>query len=371
MIYLDNAATTLKKPPEVAAAMKRALETCGGSGRGGHQAAQKASEILYQCREEAAGLFHMKNPERVVLTSNATHALNIAIHGLIQPGKKVLISGFEHNAVYRPLMVLEKEGVQTLTLHTPLFEPEMAVHLFEEALRDDIGLVVCIHVSNVFGYILPVERIAETCRAKGVNMIIDASQSAGLLPINGDSYPVWCMPGHKGLYGPQGTGLLLVPPELSLKPFMSGGTGGNSLAAEMPPYYPDRLEAGSHNSPGAAGLAAGIRHLRKQKEEGWPGLPLLRQTANALALVPGVRVFYASHLFCQTGVISFLYRDWPSERVAGSLSEQNIAVRGGLHCAPLAHKTAGTDPQGTVRVGLSQYNTFRDIQALVKALERL
>jgi len=372
MIYLDNAATTLKKPPEVARAMQQALESCGGAGRGGHQAAVAAENILYQCRQDAADIFHMENPERVILTCNATHALNIAIHALAKPGYRTVISGFEHNAVYRPLMALHAGGVQTTVVPTPLFEPEMALHLFEEALsKDNVCLAVCIHVSNVFGYILPVERIAEICRSKGIPMIVDASQSAGILPIRGDSYPVWCMPGHKGLYGPQGTGLLLVPPGMPLEPFMHGGTGGNSQSTEMPAFLPDRLEAGTHNAPGIAGLSAGIRHVLKQNGNPWPGLPLLQQAANMLSVIPGLRVFSSPRLFCQTGVVSFVRMGMESEMVSGLLGEQGIAVRGGMHCAPLAHKTAETDKHGTVRVGLSQYNTLKDIQLLVKALRRI
>jgi selenocysteine lyase/cysteine desulfurase len=200
LIYLDNAATTLYKPPEVTAAVQRAIKTCGGAGRGGHIAAHIAAETLFECREAASELFSMSEPERVILTSNATHALNIVIKSFAKPGKTVLISGYEHNAVLRPLLALEIAGVKPMTLPTPLFDTEAVVRRFEEALdrSDDVCLVVCIHVSNVFGFILPVERIAELCRARGIIMVVDASQSAGLLPVNGDLYPYWCMPGHKG-----------------------------------------------------------------------------------------------------------------------------------------------------------------------------
>ena len=371
MIYLDNAATTLRKPPEVASAMRRALENCGGAGRGGHAAAARAAQEIYQCREAAAGLFHMKDPARVILTANATQALNLAIKGLAGPGARVLISGFEHNAVTRPLAALGAQGVKTVILPTPLFEPEMALHLFEEALSDGgAALCVCIHVSNVFGYVLPVERIAALCRDKGVPLIVDASQSAGILPIEGDSGPIWCMPGHKGLYGPQGTGMLLLPPGMELPPQCHGGTGGNSRSPDMPSFYPDRLEAGTHNAPGAAGLAAGIRFVKK-KGNGRADSALLKRAADLLSVIRGVRVYTAPHFFCQTGVVSFTVREDDSEWAADALSEQGIAVRGGLHCAPLAHKTADTFEKGAVRVSLSHFTAPKDIDALARAVAKI
>ncbi|MDR0293123.1 MAG: aminotransferase class V-fold PLP-dependent enzyme [Oscillospiraceae bacterium] len=367
LIYLDNAATTLHKPPEVGAAMQRALNTCGGAGRGGHAAAQKAAEVLFDCREAAARLFQMSGPDRVILTCNATHALNMAIKSLAKPGKSVLISGYEHNAVVRPLGSLEAAGVKTVPLPTPLFEPDAVVKRFEEALDDSVCLAVCIHVSNVFGFVLPVERVAELCRARGVPMIVDASQSAGLLPINGDLYPYWCMPGHKSLYGPQGTGLLLVPPGGMLAPLMEGGTGGDSRNPRMPEYLPDRLEAGTHNAPGAAGLAAGIRYLTKNGTD--YTAPLTRQTAEELSGIKGVEVY--SNPACQTGPVSFRIEGKDSETTATLLSDRGIAVRGGLHCAPLAHNTVGTEATGTARAAFSHANTARDIAALVRAVREI
>jgi selenocysteine lyase/cysteine desulfurase len=367
MIYLDNAATTLHKPPEVHTAIRRAVETCGGAGRGGHYAAQAAAETLFECREEAARLFGMSGPERVILTSNATHALNIAVKSLAKPGKTVLISGYEHNAVVRPLNALESTGVRTVAFPTPLFGREAVVRRFEEAMDDTVCLVVCIHVSNVFGFVLPVEDIAGLCRARGIPMIVDAAQSAGLLPINGDSYPYWCMPGHKSLYGPQGTGLLLVPPEGLLTPLIEGGTGGDSRSRTMPDYLPDRLEAGTHNAPGAAGLTAGIRFVLRNGMDHADSL--VRQTVEGLSAIPGVQVYFGSA--CHKGPVSFTVEGKDSESVASSLADRGIAVRGGLHCAPLAHTTAGTDAAGTVRAAFSHANTARDVPALVRAVAEI
>jgi selenocysteine lyase/cysteine desulfurase len=368
MIYLDNAATTLRKPPEVTDAVRRALETCGGAGRGGHAASQAAAETLFNCREEAAHFFGMSGPERVILTSNATHALNMAIKSLVKPGKTVLISGYEHNAVVRPLNALEAAGVNTIPLPTPLFDSDAVFNNFENAVNNTgVCLVVCIHVSNVFGFVLPVERIAELCRERGIPMIVDAAQSAGLLPINGDLCPYWCMPGHKSLYGPQGTGLLLIPPDGMLSPLIEGGTGGDSRSRTMPEYLPDRLEAGTHNAPGAAGLAAGIRFVRKHGMNCTD--PLTKQAAADLSAIPGVRVYFGSA--CHKGPISFTVEGRDSESVASLLADRGIAVRGGLHCSPLAHVTAGTDASGTVRVAFSHANTARDIPALVRAVSEI
>lgn len=368
MIYLDNAATTHPKPPEVRQAMRRALERCGGAGRGGHAAARAASDVLFRCRETAAAFFGMRDPERVVFTHNATHALNLAIQSLSVPGKTTLLTSMEHNAVYRPALALQKRGVPLRVLHTPLFEPEVALHVFEEAVDESVGLVVCTHVSNVFGYVLPVERIAALCRQRGVPMIVDASQSAGHLPVRGDLYPYWCMPGHKGLYGPQGTGLLLVPPQGTLAPLLYGGTGGASQQPDMPELLPERLEAGTQNAHGIAGLEAGIRYTQAR---GGTNQTLLRQAVEALSYLRGLRVYSAPHLFCQSGLFSFTVTGMHSETVAQRLDEAGIAVRAGLHCAPLAHRTADTEAQGTVRVSFSHASSARDVNALVRTVKKL
>jgi selenocysteine lyase/cysteine desulfurase len=329
-----------------------------------------AAETLFDCREAAAELFSMSEPERVILTCNATHSLNMVIKSLAKPGKTVLISGYEHNAVLRPLRALESAGVKTLPLPTPLFDADAAARRFEEALNSsaDVCLVVCIHVSNVFGFILPVERIAGLCRAGGIPMVVDSSQSAGLLPVEGDLYPYWCMPGHKSLYGPQGTGLLLVPPGGdAINPLMEGGTGGDSRNSHMPTLLPDRLEAGTHNAPGAAGLTAGIRFVLKnglgQTDE------ITRRAALELSAIKGVCVYYGA--FAHTGPISFTIEGKDSETVATQLSDRNIAVRGGLHCAPLAHETAGTAQSGTVRAAFSHANAPSDLTALIRAVREI
>ena len=380
MIYLDNAATTLQKPKSVKKAINAALRDSGGAGRGGHRAAVRAAEILYEARETAAELFHMREPERVIFTSNGTHALNIAIKSLVPRGGRVVISGFEHNAVVRPLFRLAQElGVKTDVLPTPLFEPEMAVTLFELALQGDVSLVICTHVSNAFGYVLPVERIWELCKRQGVPMIVDAAQSAGILPVRGDSGPYYCMPGHKGLYGPQGTGLLLCPPPGGgsglLRSLLEGGTGTASADPAMPSFYPERLESGTPNAHSIAGLNAGMRFVLERglvaSYAKPPQKDLLSRLDRSLSAIWGVKTYTAEGLYGQRGVMSFTVEGHDTETVAARLAAQGVAVRAGLHCAPHAHRTAGTFPGGTVRASLGAFNTPGDIGKLAAAVRRL
>jgi cysteine desulfurase family protein len=368
MIYLDNAATTLQKPPMVARNAAWAINHLSSPGRGGHSAAMSAAETAFECRTAAAELFNVKNPEHVVFTMNATHALNIALKSSVHRGDKVIISGYEHNSVVRPLHAV---GAKVSVAVSELFEPEMALLAFERRLTDEIALVVCNHMSNVFGYILPAERIAEACRERSIPFILDASQSAGVLDIDfsklGADYVA--MPGHKGLYGPQGTGLLLC----AKKPegLLQGGTGSSSLSPEMPDFLPDRLEAGTHNMPGIAGLKAGIEFVQKkgtnkilsQERE------LIEHAAGGLIRLDRVRVFKSEYGFCQGGVLSFVIDGMQSETVGEQLSYRGIAVRAGLHCAPLAHKSAGTIKSGTVRISVSAFNTKREISSFINAVE--
>jgi selenocysteine lyase/cysteine desulfurase len=240
--------------------MLRALRCSASPGRGGHAAAMRAAETAFACRQEAAALFHMEDPEQVVFTMNATHGLNIAIADTVTPGMTVLVSGYEHNAVMRPLCAL---GAKIVEAPTPLFDAKAALAFFREHISQ-AGAVICTHVSNVFGFVLPVEEIAALCRREGVPFILDAAQSAGALDIDfsalGAAFAA--MPGHKGLLGPQGTGLLLcrdVP-----RPLLYGGTGSRSAERDMPPFLPDRLEAGTQNLCGIAGLLEGLRFVRKR-----------------------------------------------------------------------------------------------------------
>ena len=347
MIYLDSAATTLQKPPAVARAVSSAVGRLATPGRGGHVPAMRAAETAFLCRQAAAELFQVESPEQVVFTSNATHGLNLAIHSLLKPGDAVVISGYEHNAVTRPLHAL---GVNIRVAAGPLFDPEAQVRAFERQLDETVRAVICNHVSNVFGFILPVEGIAALCRELGAAFV--------------------AMPGHKGLYGPQGTGLLLCGAETH--PLLMGGTGSASALQAMPDFLPDRLEAGTHNMPGIAGLLEGLRYVQTQGTERilTHERRLIRQAAAGLSRIPGVTV-YGDGGAVQAGVLSFQIDGMDCEAVGEALGARGIAVRAGLHCAPLAHQSAGTLEAGTVRASVSAFNTPREVERFTQEVARL
>jgi cysteine desulfurase family protein len=364
VIYLDSAATTMQKPPSVSRACVSAMRTMASPGRGGHRPAMLAARTAFACREEAAALFGVNEPENVVFTFNATHGLNIAIKSLVKRGDTVLISGYEHNAVTRPLHAL---GAVVKVAYGPLFQPEAMFRSFEEQLTPEVCAVVCNHVSNVFGYILPVERIAALCRARGVPFILDASQSAGCLPVDMSQLKAAfiAMPGHKGLYGPQGTGLLLCGTDT--QPLLEGGTGSMSARQEMPDFLPDRLEAGTHNIPGIAGLLEGIRYVRREgplkileRER-----RLMQTAAKGLSALPEITVYADPQGSAQAGVLSFQVGEMDCELVGEALGKCGIAVRAGLHCSPLAHRSAGTYEKGTVRASFSSFNSRLEAERLV------
>ena len=353
MIYFDSAATTLEKPPSVPAAAARAMTRLASPGRGGHRASRAAVELVYQMREQAARLFHVSDLENVVLTSSATHGLNIAIRSLVKEGGSVVISGYEHNAVTRPLQAIS--GVTVKVAAGPLFDADGVYAAFEREITRPVDAVICNHVSNVFGFIQPVERIARLCRERGVPLIVDASQSAGILTVDMEGWGAAfiAMPGHKGLYGPQGTGLLLCGGEAA--PLLFGGTGSLSARQEMPDFLPDRLEAGTQNVCGAAGLLAGMRFVTGKGidkihacERG-----LAQRMMDRLERIPGVTVFRGQD---QSGLFSITVDGLDCEVVAEELARRDVAVRSGLHCAPLAHRSAGTADTGTVRFSFSAFN---------------
>lgn len=363
MIYFDAGATTLQKPETVRRAMYQAVNELSSPGRGSYPATRRAEETDLRCRMAAAALFHVDDPAQVVFTSCATHALNIAIRTLVKPGSRVVISGYEHNAVTRPLHAIP--NVEIVVADGPLFDPAAMTEQFRQALERPADAVICTHVSNVFGFALPVEDIAALCREKGVPFVLDASQSAGMLPVDmkalGASFIA--MPGHKGLYGPQGTGLLLCGCEP--EPLLRGGTGSQSLLQEMPAELPDRLEAGTHNMPGIAGLLEGLRFVQRQGVDRIAAHEneLGRYAARRLVDIPGVEVFAGPS---QTGVVSFRAAGWDCEELGEALASRGIALRAGLHCAPLAHRTAGTLETGTVRFSPSVFNRRQEVDVLAR-----
>ena len=364
MIYFDAAATTLQKPAQVGKAMAYAMAHYASPGRGGHEPAMQASNAVYACRQEAAALFEAE-PENVVFTMNATHALNLAIRTLVRPGDEVVISGFEHNAVWRPLYQI---GAKIRIAGRKLFDREDTLRAFREAITPRTRAVVCTHVSNVFGYILPLEEIAAICREREVPLIVDCSQSAGILPVSlrNTGAAFLCMPGHKSLYGPQGTGILICG--RPLRPLLAGGTGSFSRSAAMPDFTPDAGEAGTHNVPGICGLCEGIRFVRRTGLSSIAAHEtMLAQLLTAeLSSLPGVRVFAGEP---QAGVVSFLTEREDVELAAKRLSDGGFALRAGLHCAPLAHESAGTLASGTIRASFSVFSTAQQVRSLARRVQ--
>ena len=364
MIYLDNGATSFPKLPRVRAALAGAMARGANPGRGGHPASMAAARTVFRCRERAADLFGCR-PEQVVFTSNCTHGLNIAIRSLVKPGGRVLVSGFEHNAVARPLHAL---GAEVTVAGRKLFDWEDTLSRFEDGLKQGADAAIFTHASNVFGYVLPVEQMSALCRRYGVPFAVDAAQSAGTEAVD---LTAWgadfvAMPGHKGLQGPMGTGLLLCgrQPE----PLLYGGTGTESVRREMPEDLPERLEAGTVNVPGIAGLEAGLAWLQQTGV----GNLRCRESGEAKRCAAGLeklglRVFTGPH---QSGTVSFLPLG-DCEELADALGRRGVAVRAGLHCAPLAHESAGTLETGTVRVSFGAGNRPADRERFLEILRSL
>ena len=362
MIYLDSGATSFHKPNAVKKAVLRAMERCANPGRGGYEAAVEADRVVYGCRELAGEMFDC-SPEQVVFTANCTQSLNIAINTLVQPGARVVVSGFEHNAVMRPLYA---RNAKIIVAGRKLFDWEDTLDQFEKALRTGVQAAVFTHMSNVFGYILPVEEMAGLCRSYSVPFIVDAAQSAGTRPVKlralGADFIA--MPGHKGLLGPQGTGLLLCARDPI--PLLYGGTGSEPRRHDMPEDLPERAEAGTLNVPGIAGLAAGLQYLKTRgieniaKEEE----KCVKYVAEPLKRF-GFQVYSGTH---QGGTLSFVPKI-DCEEFAGKLASCGIGVRAGLHCAPLAHESAGTLETGTVRLSFGWDASPSQTQQFLRKME--
>lgn len=367
MIYFDSAATTLQKPRSVADAVAVAIRSMTTPGRGEYPASRRAAEKLFELRSLAAEMFDVSVPDSVVLTMNATHGLNLAIKSLVESGDTVVISGYEHNAVTRPLTAIGEVAVRVV--NGELFRPDQMAEGFERSVDEGVKAVICTHVSNVFGYELPIDDVAEICRKRGVPLIVDASQSAGILPVrlNGWGAAYVAMPGHKGLYGPQGTGLLLCGEGYLPEGLIQGGTGSLSRLQEMPDFLPDRLEAGTQNVHGAAGLLEGMKFVhgflpgRISQYEGH----LMKMLADGIRKKKHYRVFEGEG---NSSVLSVVPENGNVEDLADYLATRGVAVRAGLHCAPLAHISAGTDKTGTLRFSASVFNTESEVDILLKII---
>lgn len=377
MIYFDNGATTFPKPKTVVNAVNRAMLTGANPGRSGHQMSVRAGELLYQCRVDAARLFDFDKPENVVFTLNCTTALNTVIQGLLRGGGHAVISSLEHNAVLRPLEALRSRGVTYSVAGVEEGDSEQTVNNFRRALQPDTKLVVCTHASNVFGIRLPVERIAALCRIYHIPFCLDAAQSAGVFPISmrDSCIDYLCTAGHKGLYGPMGTGLLLVNSERLPHSLIQGGTGSLSAQRKMPDMLPDRYESGTPNLPGIAGLDAGIRFVSRQGVQGIlrHEIRLAQRLYDMLSVCDGVQLYTARpEADTHAPVVSFNVGNYDSEEVASVLNDRyGIAVRAGLHCAPLAHEYFGTQYRGTVRAVMSVFNNNAQVERLCEAINKI
>ena len=377
MIYLDNAATTWPKPPSVKAAMAYALERYGANpGRSGHALSLDTARAVYRCREVAAEFFGLDDPSRVIFTPNCTASLNIVIKGLLMRGGHAVISDLEHNSVVRPLEALAENGVEYSVASVVEGDDERTVENFKKCLRPTTKLILCTHASNVFGTVLPIAKIGKLARESQIPFAVDAAQSAGILPINmeQDEIDYLCVPGHKGLYGPMGTGLLLCRDRRELYTLMQGGTGSRSLSLVQPHELPDRLESGTINVPGICGLEAGVRWVNRQNVDAvrHHETRLVRQLYDSLCRLPAVELYTEDpSVQPRAPLLSFNVVGRKSEEVAALLSNEGIAVRAGLHCAPMAHRRMGTLPSGTVRIAPSAFTTKEEIQNLVKILIKM
>ena len=377
MIYLDNAATTYPKPPSVLAAMVRGMERFGGNpGRGGHPLSLAAAEEVWACREAAARLFHSDTPERVVFTQNCTMSLNMALKGLLANGGHAVCSDVEHNAVMRPLHALSVAGVASFSaVETDPDDAEKTVENFRRAITPDTTVLCCTACSNVTGQGLPIRALGALARERTLAFVVDGAQAAGTLPLDmkRDNVDFLCLPGHKGLYGPMGTGLLLCSDRYPLATWMEGGTGSQSLSFYPPDELPERLECGTLNVPGICGLRAGMEFAEKRgvayihEKERRVMMPL----RDELAANPRVTVCSAPLSPQNAPLVTFTVDGVPSERVAEALAVAGVAVRAGYHCAPTAHAKCDTLDTGAVRVSPSVFTDDRQTTAFLKIFDEI
>lgn len=375
MIYLDNAATTLHKPEGVAEAMITALTSMGNSGRGAHEATLDASRMIYGTREKLAELFHISDPMRIAFTCNATESLNIAIQGILQPGDHVITSVCEHNSVLRPVYRMAKQGV-TYSLLPADKKGVIQYDQLPGLLKKETKVIVITHASNLTGNVTDLKKISDFAKANGLILIVDASQTAGCIPIDVQELgiDVLCFTGHKGLMGPQGTGGIYVREGIKIAPLKVGGSGVKSFDKEHPDTMPTALEAGTLNGPGIAGLGASVSWLLKQGVEQIheKELSLARRFLKGIAEIPGITVYGDTDAQMRTAIVSLNLGDVDSAEMSDWLWEDyGIAVRAGAHCAPLMHKTLGTEQQGAVRFSFSSFNTEEEVDAAIQALKEL
>lgn len=375
MIYLDSSATSFLKPPQVAEAVFRSFNTIGNAGRGAHAPTLNASRLIYDTREKLAALFCTPDPSRIAFTCNATEALNIAIHGAIHPGEHVITTACEHNSVLRPLYLKEKEGTE-LTIIPADKKGRIRYDLLESSVKSNTSAIVLTHASNLSGNVTDLAFVSNFAKKHGLLLIVDASQTAGSLPINvvKMGIDILCFTGHKGLFGPQGTGGLYVREGLTLSPLKSGGSGIHSFDRQHPTDMPTALEAGTLNGHGIAGLNAGLDYILSTgvKNIHAKEISLARRFANGISDISDLKLYGDIDAPLRTPIISLNIGNMSSASVSDILWEDyEICVRAGAHCAPLMHKTFGTEKQGAVRFSFSCFNTEAEIDTAIRAMHEI
>lgn len=375
MIYMDNAATTMHKPKEVIDAVVAAMSSMGNAGRGVNEASLSASRLIYDTREKLCRLFGAEDPRQIVFTANSTESLNIAIKGILNPGDHVIATMLEHNSVLRPLYEMEKKGVRLTIVKS---NPEGTLDLadIENAIAPDTKMIVCTNGSNLTGNYIDPEPIGTLAREKGIVFVVDASQTAGVFPIDVQKMKidVLCFTGHKGMLGPQGTGGMYVRKGLSVRPLLSGGSGVQTYSKTHPTEMPTALEAGTLNGHGIAGLHAAVEYLEKT------GVDTIRAREQDLMWrfyegvkeIPGVKVYGDFSTKNRCAIVTLNIGDYDSSEVSDELlTEYGISTRSGGHCAPLMHEALGTVEQGAVRFSFSHYNTEEEVDTAIRAVEEL
>ncbi|GIQ70044.1 aminotransferase class V-fold PLP-dependent enzyme [Xylanibacillus composti] len=377
LIYLDNAASSWPKPPEVAQAVARTIEQCGANpGRGSHGMAVAASRILFEARTNLARLMGVNNPNDIAFCFNTTDALNLAIRGYVRPGDHVICTKVEHNAVWRPLEYLKRHHRVEVSYVEANERGELSLAELDQAFRPNTRLLICSHSSNLLGSILPIEKMAQIAHNHGAKILVDAAQTLGVYPVHVKDMQLdmVAFPGHKGLLGPQGTGGLYIHPDIELEPLRLGGTGSRSEEAEQPNIRPDRYEAGTLNTPGIAGLNEGVKYVQNETVESihtkeWT---LTQRMMEAFASMTGVRVLGPGLGEPRTGIVSIVLDAMDAAEAAFVLDQHfQIAVRAGYHCSPLAHQTAGTLGAGAVRISVGCFTTEQEIDACIEAVGQL
>ena len=375
MIYFDNAATTRMKPPEVAVAVARAIDSFGGVGRGVHEASIDAGMTVFMARQKLSDLFGGPGAKRLTFAYNATEALNIAICGLLQAGDHAITTAASHNSVLRPLFRAQDAGEIDLSIVPIGADGSLDYDAFDAAFRENTRIAVVTHASNLTGDVYDIARMAEIAHAHGALLVVDAAQTAGVVPIDmaAQGLDVVCFTGHKSLYGPQGTGGLCVAEDVDIAAFKVGGSGTHSYDREHPSFMPEHLEAGTLNAHGVAGLLAGVTYIEGK------GVDVIRAETQALATrfeeavrsMLGVRV-YGGGGIDRTGIVALNVADVDSATVADLLNaEYGICTRAGAHCAPLMHEAIGTDAQGAVRFSFSHFNTEEEIDTAIAAMQEI